>query len=52
MRIELERVETLELLALVLAHLNYAEARQELSVRVPLLMSIRDKLADSLKEDR
>lgn len=51
MAVELERVETLELLALVLAHLSYAESRRELSVRVPLLMSIRDKLADSLKGD-
>ncbi|MBW3548360.1 MAG: hypothetical protein KY452_09545 [Actinobacteria bacterium] len=50
-RIELERVETLELLAMVLAHLNDAEARHEMSARVPLLMSIRDKLAKSLQED-
>ena len=51
MKVELERVETLEVLALVLAYLNYAEASHELSIRVPMLMSIRDKLAASLKED-
>lgn len=50
MQVELERVETLELMALVLAHLNHAEATQELSVRVPMLMNIRDKLATALRE--
>lgn len=49
--VELERVEALELLAMVLAHLNDAEARRELSARVPLLMGIRDKLAASLREE-
>ena len=44
MNIELERVEVLELLAMTLAHLNDAEARVEVSPRVPLLMAIRDKL--------
>ena len=47
--LELERVEALELMGMVLAHLNDAEAVGELSPRVPLLMSIRDKLADELR---
>jgi hypothetical protein len=34
-----------------LAHLNDAEARQEVSARVPLLMAIRDKLALGLREE-
>ena len=50
-RIELERVETLELLALVLAHLNHAEVTGELSARVPMLLRIRDKLALALREE-
>jgi hypothetical protein len=50
--VELERVEVLELLGLVLAHLNDAEARREMSARVPMLMGIRDKLAASLQEDQ
>lgn len=50
-RVELDRVEALELLGMVLAHLNDAEARHELSARVPILMSVRDKLAKSLQED-
>lgn len=49
--VELERVEVLELLGMTLAHLNVAEARGELSPRVPLLMAIRDKLAYALKEE-
>ncbi len=36
---------------MTLAHLNVAEARGELSPRVPLLMAIRDKLAYALKEE-
>jgi hypothetical protein len=48
--VDLERVEVLELLAMTLAHLNDAEARREVSPRVPLLMGIRDKLAASLRE--
>lgn len=48
-RLELERIEALELMGMVLAHLNDAEAVGELSPRVPLLMSIRDKLADELR---
>lgn len=50
-RVELERVEALELLAMTLAHLNIAEARTDLSPRVALLMAIRDKLAFALRED-
>ena len=50
-RIELERVEVLELLGMTLAHLNDAEARAEVWPRVPLLMAIRDKLARSLREE-
>jgi hypothetical protein len=49
--IELERVEALELLGMTLAHLNDAEARGELSPRVPLLMAVRDKLARALREE-
>jgi len=47
-----ERVEALELLAMVLAHLSIAEARSELSPRVPLLLGIRDKLAEALREEQ
>lgn len=50
-RFELERVEVLELLGMTLAHLNDAEARAEVSPRVPLLMAIRDKLAVALREE-
>lgn len=50
--VELDRVEVLELLGMVLAHLNDAEARREMSARVPMLMGIRDKLAASLQEDQ
>jgi len=49
--IHLERVEALELLAMTLAHLNDPEARAEVSSRLPLLMTIRDKLAIALRED-
>jgi len=41
-RVELERIEALELLAMTLAHLSDAETRGEVSPRVPLLMAIRD----------
>jgi hypothetical protein len=51
-RIELERVEALELLGMTLAHLKDAEARAEMSPRVALLMAIRDKLALGLREER
>jgi hypothetical protein len=50
-RVELERVEVLELLGMTLAHLTNAEARVELSPRVPLLMAIRNKLALALREE-
>jgi hypothetical protein len=50
-RVDLERVEALELLAMTLAHLNDVEARVELSPRAPLLMAIRDKLALALREE-
>lgn len=50
-RVELERIEALELLAMTLAHLNDAESRGEMSPRVPLLMAIRDKLAVALREE-
>ena len=49
--VELERVEALELLGMTLAHLNDADSRTEVSPRVPLLMAIRDKLANALRED-
>lgn len=48
--VQFERVEALELLAMSLAHLKDAEARVEVSPRVPLLMAIRDKLALALRE--
>ena len=51
-RIELERVEALELLGMTLAHLNNAEARAEVSPRVALLIAIRDKLALGLREEK
>ena len=47
--IELERIEALELLGMVLAHLNNAETSGDLSPRVPTLMGIRDKLATGLR---
>ena len=50
-RVEFERIEALELLAMTLAHLNDAEARTDLSPRVPLLMAIRQKLARGLREE-
>ncbi|HTV12563.1 MAG TPA: hypothetical protein VME20_11965 [Acidimicrobiales bacterium] len=50
-RVELERIEALELLGVTLGHLNAAEARVELSPRVPLLMATRDKLALALREE-
>jgi len=50
-RVELARVEALELLGMTLAHLNDAEARGEMSPRLPLLMAIRDKLALALREE-
>ena len=50
-RVQLERIEALELLAMTLAHLKDAESRGEVSPRVPLLMVIRDKLAIALREE-
>lgn len=50
--VQFERVEALELLGMTLAHLSDAEARADLSPRVPLLMAIRDKLAAALREDK
>jgi hypothetical protein len=50
-RVELERVGALELLGMTLAHLNEAEARAEVSTRIPMLMAIRDKLAVALREE-
>jgi hypothetical protein len=51
-RIELERIEALELMGMTLAHLREAESRREMSARVPLLLAVRDKLADGLREER
>ena len=50
-KLELDRVEALELLGMTLAHLNNAEASAGMSPRVPLLMAIRDKLAEALREE-
>jgi hypothetical protein len=50
-RIKLARIEALELLAMTLAHLNVAEARADMTPRVPLLMGLRDKLALALQEE-
>jgi hypothetical protein len=50
-RIELARVEALDLLAMTLAHLNVAEARADMTPRVPMLMGLRDKLAFALREE-
>jgi len=52
LRVELERVEALELLGMVIAHLNVAEAAGELSPRVPTLLAVRDKLASGLREEQ
>ncbi len=51
-RIELERIEALELMGMVVAHLNVAEASGDLSPRVATLLGIRDKLAAGLREER
>lgn len=50
-KVELERIEALELLAVTLAHLKISEESREPSPRVPLLMAIRDKLAVGLREE-
>ena len=52
MRVELERIEALELLGMVVAHLNHAEASGDLSPRIPTLMAIRDKLAAGMREEQ
>ena len=36
---------------MTLAHLNHAEARGDLTPRVPRLLAIRDKLAEALREE-
>ncbi len=36
---------------MTLAHLNEAEARADVSPRIPMLMAIRDKLAVGLREE-
>jgi len=41
----------LELLGMNLAHHSDAEARADVSPRMPLLMAIRDKLALALREE-
>ena len=51
-RVELERIEALELLGMVIAHLNVAEATGELSPRIATLLAIRDKLAVGLREEQ
>ena len=51
-RVEMERVEALELMGMVVAHLNHAEATGDLSPRIATLMSIRDKLAVGLWEEQ
>jgi hypothetical protein len=50
-RIELARLEALELLAMTLAHLNVAEARADMTPRVPMLMGLRERLALALQEE-
>ena len=48
--VELERIEALELVGMVVAHLNVAEASGDLSPRIATLLAIRDKLAAGLRE--
>lgn len=50
-RVEFERIEALELLVMVVAHLNVAESAGGLSPRVATLLGSRDKLASGLRED-
>ena len=50
-RVELERIEALELMGMVVAHLNVDETLGELTPRLATLLSIRDKLAAGLRED-
>ncbi|MCE2512270.1 MAG: hypothetical protein J4F50_06895 [Acidimicrobiia bacterium] len=49
-RVELERIEALELLGMVVAHLNVGEASRDPSPRIATLLGIRDKLAAGLRE--
>ena len=51
-RVELERIEALELMGMVVAHLNVAETFGEPTPRIATLLSIRDKLAVGLKEEQ
>ena len=51
-RVELERIEALELLGMVVAHLNVAESAGDLSPRVATLLGVRDKLASGLREEQ
>ena len=50
-RVELERIEALELMGMVVAHLNVDEAFSEPTPRIATLLSIRDKLVAGLRED-
>ena len=50
-RVELERIEALELMGMVVAHLNADETFGEPTPRLATLLSIRDKLAAGLRED-
>ncbi|MCY3559576.1 MAG: hypothetical protein OXH20_00130 [bacterium] len=52
LRVGLERIEALELLGMVTAHLNVAEASGELSPRIATLLAIRDKLVAGLREEQ
>jgi hypothetical protein len=49
-KIELQRIEAFELLAMTLAHLNDADDRNDLSPLVPLLVAIREKLVRGLRD--
>lgn len=51
-RVELERIEALELMGMVVAHLNVDETAAEPTPRLATLLSIRDKLAAGLQEER
>ena len=51
-RVELERIEALELMGMVVAHLNVAEAVAELTPRLATLLSVLDKLAAGLQEEQ
>lgn len=48
--VELERIEALEPVGMVVAHLNDAEESGELSPRIATLLSIRDKLVPGLRD--